>query len=140
MFSKACELAIKAMIYLETYGNETKLNLNEISEAIGSPVAFTSKILQELRKNGLLTSTKGINGGFQIPNNRQIDLKEIVTIMDGDAIFNNCALGLETCSSLNPCPIHDKYIAVKRELLKIMLDSHLKEFSQPLKDKLIQLK
>ena len=140
MFSKACKLAIKAMIYLETYGSETRINLNEISKAIDSPTAFTSKILQELRKNGLLTSIKGINGGFQIANNRQIDLKEIVTIIDGDDIFDNCVLGLKRCSSLNPCPVHHKYAAVKRELLQIMLESYLKEFSQPLKDKLIQLK
>lgn len=140
MFSKACEYAIKAMIFIEAYGAEKNLNLNEISEAVNSPVAFTSKILQQLRKHGLLESTKGIKGGFHINNNKEISLKDIVIAIDGDGIFNHCVLGLSSCSSANPCPAHVAYIKIKEEIMKTMLNSTLSNFSESIKNKSIKLK
>lgn len=140
MFSKACEYAIKAMIYIEAYGKEMNLSLKEISDAIDSPLAFTSKILQKLRKNALLESTKGVGGGFQIPNNKPIDLKAIVIAIDGDNIFKECVLGLKSCSASNPCPLHEKYQKVKYEVLHIMSESFLKDFSAGIKAKSIKLK
>ena len=53
------------MIYIESNGvDNSKIKLNEIAEAIDSPVAFTAKILQQLKRNGLLISTIGAKGGF----------------------------------------------------------------------------
>ena len=65
MFSRACEYAIKIMIYIA--GNEEegrRTGVKEITEAIHSPEAFTAKILQQLAKAGLLDSYKGPSGGF----------------------------------------------------------------------------
>ena len=60
MFSKACEYAIKASIFIaiSSYNNK-KVSPKEISEEIDSPKAFTAKILQELAKNEIIKSTKG---------------------------------------------------------------------------------
>ncbi|MBK8636145.1 MAG: Rrf2 family transcriptional regulator [Saprospiraceae bacterium] len=53
MFSKACEYAIKAMIFIELKSSASrKISLNEIAEAIDSPVAFTAKIYRNLEKAG----------------------------------------------------------------------------------------
>lgn len=39
------------MIYIESNGvDNSKIKLNEIAEAIDSPVAFTAKILQQLKE------------------------------------------------------------------------------------------
>ena len=55
------------MIFIELKSSASrKISLNEIAEAIDSPVAFTAKILQKLRKSGLIISTIGARGGFQI--------------------------------------------------------------------------
>ncbi len=73
MFSKACEYAIKSMIFIQSKSDTSEpLRLGDIAEAVDSPVAFTSKILQQLKKNGLLISTAGNKGGFRIPENKII--------------------------------------------------------------------
>jgi Rrf2 family iron-sulfur cluster assembly transcriptional regulator len=93
MFSKACEYAIKAMIYIESDGDkDKKISLNEIAAAIDSPVAFTAKILQQLKKSGLLISTIGAKGGFQTRRDRQVNIKEIITAIDGEHLFTECIL------------------------------------------------
>ena len=67
MFSKSCEYAIRATIFIASKCCENrKVGLKEIADAIDSPTAFTAKILQKLSKNKIINSTKGVNGGFEI--------------------------------------------------------------------------
>ncbi len=141
MFSKACEYAIKAMVFIQykSQQNETT-NLSEIAEAIASPVAFTAKILQQLRKNDLLESTMGVKGGFRILENKQINLKEIIVAIDGNGIFSNCVLGLKACSSTNPCPVHNKYAKIRQEMEHIMQKTFLVDLANQLSFKKISLK
>jgi Rrf2 family transcriptional regulator, iron-sulfur cluster assembly transcription factor len=67
MFSKACEYGIRAAIYIAQQSLlDRKVNLKEISEAIESPVAYTSKILQKLSRNSIINTDKGPTGGFSM--------------------------------------------------------------------------
>lgn len=123
MFSKACQYAMKAMIYIQSTSNDGRcVNLHEIAEAIDSPVAFTSKILQKLKKSGLLISVAGVGGGYCILQNKEITLKQIIINIDGDAIFTQCVLGLKQCDAHNPCPIHSTY-ATQRSSMEWFLNS-----------------
>jgi len=127
MFSKACEYALKIMIYLCSVNEEGKLaGLKDISGAIGSPEAFTAKILQQLVRAGLLQSLRGPSGGFKVIN-RPITLLEVVEATDGDRIIKNCVLGLEECSGAHPCPVHDKFMAIRDHLKGILTTTTLSE-------------
>jgi Rrf2 family iron-sulfur cluster assembly transcriptional regulator len=141
MFSKACEYAIKSMIYIEANGVACqRISLQEIAEGIDSPVAYTAKILQQLKKSGLIISTIGPKGGFQIDKRKNITVKNIVMAIDGNGFFNKCVLGLKVCSSTNPCPAHKVYTRIKDSLIKDLLDLDLADFSKKIKNKSIALK
>jgi Rrf2 family protein len=123
MFSKACEYGIKAIIYIATQSLEGKrVKMGDIVENSGSPEAFTAKILGALTKYNLVQSLKGPYGGFEIDVERmkQIKLSEIVYAIDGDAIYNGCALGLSECNEHEPCPMHKKFVRVRNELKKML--------------------
>ena len=94
-----------------------------MADAIGSPTAFTGKILQRLVRGGILNSKKGPNGGFAIlkENIPKITLKQIVTIIDGDSVYNGCGLGLAQCNDDKPCPLHKEFNPL-RDKLTIMLE------------------
>lgn len=144
IFSKACQYALKAMIYVQSRGsgiNEPSVvTLNDIAEAINSPVAFTSKILQQLKKNNLLMSVAGVNGGYYIVQNQKITLKQIVVAIDGDAIFTECVLGLKQCDAHNPCPIHAAYTAQKNQMDNFLNNSELSSLSEKFRDNKFSLK
>jgi Rrf2 family protein len=126
MFSKSCEYGLRATIYVaEQSILNNKVGLKTIAKEIGSPEAFTGKILQILTKNNIITSVKGPYGGFLIDVNqlKEIKLSQIVNALDGDGIYTSCALGLKNCSAKYPCPLHDKFLAI-RESLRIMLESN----------------
>lgn len=123
MFSKTCEHAVKAIIFVARQSLEGKrTNLKEIAAGIDSPEAYTAKILQLLVKNGFVLSTKGVTGGFETDLNKmkQLPLLQVVEAFDGDFIANRCVLGLKFCSALNPCPFHDKYAPVRGKLVSVL--------------------
>ncbi|AWW28853.1 transcriptional regulator [Echinicola strongylocentroti] len=135
MFSKACEYAIRAVIYLAQISTKGKRSsLVDIAEEIGSPNAFTAKILQQLTKNNYIVSIKGPNGGFYITDERLQTLKlaDIVRLMDGDKLFTGCALGLPECNSQKPCPLHHEFLKIRNEIQYLLENSHLEEISDQL--------
>ncbi|SIN81964.1 RrF2 family transcriptional regulator [Algoriphagus halophilus] len=132
MFSKACEYALKIMIYLFSVQSEGNLaGLKEVAKAIDSPEAFTAKILQVLVRAGLLQSLRGPSGGFRVVD-RPITMLEVVIAIDGDRIVKNCVLGLEECSSSHPCPAHDKFMAIRDHLKGVLTTTQLKELKSGL--------
>lgn len=129
MFSKSCEYGLKAMLYIASKSAQDHTStLDEISIHIGSPMAFTSKILQQLKRHQLLMSIKGKSGGYLIEKEKlsQINLFQIVSALEGDELFTKCGLGLGMCNSKNPCPIHNEYSIIRNNLKTMLKNNFLK--------------
>lgn len=119
MFSKACEYAIKAIIYIATQSLEgNRVKVGDIVQNTDSPEAFTTKVLGKLVKHGIVHSLKGPYGGFTIDKQRmkEISMDRIVLAIDGDAVFTKCTLGLQECNHNEPCPMHHKVVGVRNGL------------------------
>lgn len=128
MFSKSCEYGIKATLFIAQKSQyEERVSLKDIAAAIDSPIAFTAKILQTLSKADLIKSTKGPNGGFEIEKTRlhKINLKQIVQVIDGNQVFDGCALGLRICNAKKPCPMHDQFVLIREQLSETLASSNL---------------
>ena len=90
MFSKACEYGIRASIYIAEQSQlDRKVSLKEVADAIESPAAYTSKILQLLSRHKIILSGKGPTGGFSMDNYEldKLNLSTIVQAIDGDDIY-----------------------------------------------------
>lgn len=136
MFSKACEYAIRSVIFIASASLKgERVGFKEIAKEIGSPEAFTAKTLQKLSGSGIIKSIKGVGGGFEIPVDRlhKIKLCEIVNVIDGDAIYKGCGLGLPKCSEKHPCPVHDKFKQIREELRNMLETTTIEELSKGIK-------
>lgn len=143
MFSKACEYAIKATIYIAQQSHqERRVNVKEVSKAVDAPEAFTAKILQQLCRENILESNRGKQGGFifQIDKQKQIKIYDVVQLIDGDDIFTNCGLGLQKCSSENPCPVHDDFKEVRNGLIAMVQKYSFYDLAQKTESGLAWLK
>ncbi|WP_339612083.1 Rrf2 family transcriptional regulator [uncultured Planktosalinus sp.] len=135
MFSKACEYGIRAILCIAAQSPQgTRMVLPEIAKAIGSPVPFTAKILQQLAKSNLVQSNKGPNGGFSIPEKdlERIKLKDLVIAIDGESLFTDCGLGLKTCNEEAPCPIHHTFKPIRTQIIAMLETTSLKSLSEQL--------
>ena len=125
MLNKTCQYAIKAIIYMGTkVDDRERLRVKDVAMAIGSPEAFTSKILQKLVAHNIVQSTKGGGGGFDVKTAtlKELSLLEVVKAVDHDSISEDCILGLPRCSDQNPCPVHDRYAPLRKRLNEDLLD------------------
>jgi Rrf2 family protein len=142
MFSKTCEYAIRAMIFIahkSEFGG--KAAVKEISKGIASPEHFIAKILQELSRKGLVQSVKGPNGGFYLDDILMKNtLADVVKAIDGDRLFTGCALGLKDCSEKKPCPLHDDFKVIRKNIHHTLQSATVAEFNNELTQGMSYLK
>jgi Rrf2 family protein len=63
--SKKLEYALRALLYMASRENEKTFLIKEIAEANGIPKKFLELILLELKNAGILTSKRGVSGGYR---------------------------------------------------------------------------
>ena len=132
MFSKSCQYALQAILYIALHSkNQSAIGLKDIAGSQKIPIHFLSKILQNLVKHKILTSTKGPNGGFTLNKSPdRLKLIKIVEIVDGLDIFDLCGIGLKACSDKTPCPIHFEYKMVKNKTKELLSSKTLTQLCQ----------
>lgn len=134
MFSKTCEYALRALIYITQQTKDGgRIGIKDIAVGIDSPEYFIAKILQDLSRKGFVQSAKGPTGGFYLDNislNRS--LADIVIEMDGDKIFSSCSLGLKECSETHPCPVHNEFKDIRSNLYKLLSKKKISNFVEEL--------
>lgn len=108
--STATKYAIRAVCHLAHLEPGSRAQAREISEALSIPQAFLSKILQDLTKKGVLSSTKGPTGGFELNcSPTETTLFTLVQAVEGPRPEGECLLGLSPCADETKCPIHDTW-------------------------------
>lgn len=142
MFSKTCEYAIRAMIFIaQKSADGIKIGIKDISKGIDSPEHFIAKILQDLSRKGLVQSTKGPNGGFFLDeSSKKNTLADIVKAVDGDKLFTGCGLGLKNCSEKKPCPLHDQFKIIRQKMHDMLQSATVAEFNKELMEGMKYLK
>jgi Rrf2 family protein len=110
LYSKYCEYVIKALAYLSLYSDKDKyIMVREISNKLGIPYHFLSKIFQDLSTTKWVISKKGKNGGFTLAADPlQLTLMDIIKWSDGIHNFNKCVLGDRECGQDYKCTLHNK--------------------------------
>ncbi|MFA3783403.1 Rrf2 family transcriptional regulator [Melioribacteraceae bacterium 4301-Me] len=140
IFSKKCELAIQAVLFLSVKKDKIIYRAEEISKELKVPKEFVSKVLQILTGSGIVGSKKGKSGGFYLAKSpNQIRLIDIVRIIDGTEIFENCVLGFPGCSSEKPCPMHEKWGKLRDEAYKMLSEETLEQLKEKTIRKIISL-
>jgi Rrf2 family protein len=118
MFNKETEYALRGLVYINLQNLKGKRpGVSEVAKEIEAPQFYTAKILQRLVRSGFLKSIKGKGGGFFFDRDKpDLQLIKLIQATEGDRSFSGCGFGLKQCSSENPCPLHEKYAAVRESI------------------------
>lgn len=132
MLSQKCKYAIRSVLYLSIHSSEKKkISALKISKDLKMPEAFTSKILQHLVANKVLSSSKGPGSGFYLSEkNKKKKIIDIIKSIDGDDIFTKCGLGLNECSDKRPCPLHQYFVKIRSIFLEATSNTTIEELAQ----------
>jgi Rrf2 family protein len=132
MLSNASKYSIKAVLFLAEKSNlENKFSVTIIAESLNIPKPFIAKLLQQLAKAQMISSTKGPNGGFYLnEDDRKHSICDIIEVIDGPHFFEGCFMGLSKCNDQNPCPVHPIVGAFKENILKQFKEKNIDDFSR----------
>lgn len=134
IFSRQCEYALQAVLYLalRPYGEMT--SIRELAKKLDIPYHFLAKILQDLTRKGLLTSLKGPSGGFALAMSaKDITLFHIVEAIDGVEFTNRCVLGFSECSAKNPCAVHGTWGGIRDGIYEMLVNKNVAQMAAEMK-------
>ena len=95
MFSQTAEYALRAMVWLAEHQSDEPVGNVAIAEATQVPQTFLAKVMQSLVKADLVTSRRGVGGGFVLNRSAdEISVLDVVNSVDPIQRFDDCPLKL----------------------------------------------
>jgi Rrf2 family protein len=137
MLSNASKYTIRAVLFLAEKSNkDNKFGALEIAEKLEIPSHFIAKLLQQLAKNKIISSSKGPNGGFYLtPKNLKLKVCDILNVIEIKNVFEGCFLGLPNCGDENPCPVHYIVKDFKINIVNKFEQQTIQDLSTEIKEK-----
>lgn len=107
MISQTAEYALRAMVYLAQEPDRSHTN-QQIALSTRVPIGYLAKVLQNLSKAGLITSRRGLGGGFALARPaEEITIYEVVQAVDPIPRITSCPLKLKAHRD-KLCPLHQR--------------------------------
>jgi len=118
----ATDYAVRCVLYLAIYpGSATA---ETIGKAMGISHNYTQRILQDLKKAGLVSSIQGSSGGYVLARDpQQIRMIDLIKPEEQSTRINRCLEPDGFCSRNGiekNCPVHSYYV-----ILQDMIDRYL---------------
>ncbi|MFM6262375.1 RrF2 family transcriptional regulator [Planktothrix sp.] len=126
MLSQTVEYALRAATYLATNPEQSR-TVEQIAAATHVPVAYLSKVLQQLAREEIVMSRRGTGGGFLLARSpEKLRILQIVQAVDPIQRITTCPLGL-AAHGKRLCPLHKRLDNALAEMQRAFAASTLAE-------------
>ena len=118
LVTRETDYAVRTVLYLAKNRNRMA-SVTEVAHAMHIPKSFLAKLLQRLVRSRILTSSRGVNGGFQLVQKpSEITLLSIMEAVQGPAGINVCAIDSKRCKLSSTCAVHPVWVEIRKEVEK----------------------
>ncbi|MGG7518503.1 RrF2 family transcriptional regulator [Allorhizobium undicola] len=134
MLTKKGKYGLKALVDLSRLEPGQSAFVNEIAARNNIPKKFLDAILLELRKDGILRSKKGPNGGYGLAKPAsEITIGQVVRALDGPLAPIRCASrtafeACDDCADPESCQVRLSMTEVRDAIALILDNMSLAEF------------
>lgn len=123
--TRAADYAIRVMVHVAGLPPGARLTRDQLSSSGDVPEHFLSKILQALSRGGLLTSQRGMAGGYTLAKPAgDISLLDVVEAIEGPLLLNVC-LAPTGCDRKDWCPVHSVWGQAQEALAGVLRNATL---------------
>ena len=124
-FNRTTSYSLNILSYMANHSDEN-MSADFLHSQLAIPYQYLRQILTKLSKNGLINSTRGRTGGFELARDvSTIYIADIIEITEGLEGFNKCVLGFQTCPFDNKCAIHDLWDDSRNSIIKFLRETSL---------------
>lgn len=134
-FSKKADYALIALSHLASRPGQPIVSAREVAEQHGIPGELLAKVLQQLVREGILTSVQGIKGGYRLarPADR-MSIADVLAAIDGPLTLVACGDGPEDCDQFTRCTIRDPLDRVRARVASALGTCTIAELAGPVVD------
>jgi FeS assembly SUF system regulator len=106
----------------------------DVANATGIAVPTVSKLLKALGRSGLVTSTRGSNGGYTLARDpHEISAADIIDALEGPVSITECSASDSQCEHEGVCSVGGAWqrvnVAIRRALDDVTLNDLLRSNS-----------
>ncbi len=121
--SKKSEYGLRALLELTLAYGKTSLQRHDIADRQHIPVEFLEQILLALKRSGLLSSRRGMKGGYQlIKRPEDITVGQVIRILDGPLAPISC-VSKTAYQKCRDCPYADKALCPVQKVMGPVRDA-----------------
>lgn len=100
MLTQKAKYALRALAVLAVADSRVPLPIHEVADRAHAPQKFLESILLELRRHGVLSSTRGKAGGYVLARPaREVRIGDVIRMVDGPLAPIPCA----SLTAYRPC-------------------------------------
>ena len=122
--SKSVEYSIFALRQIYNSKENTLPTAKDISEKENIPNELVAKLLQRLKKNGILESVQGKLGGYKLATDpSSISLYSVIEAIDIDVQLTDCLCENATkidCARIENCSLRNPFYKLQDEIILLM--------------------
>jgi FeS assembly SUF system regulator len=111
----------------------TVVTATELAEQVGLPAPTTAKVLKLLARHKLVSSQRGVSGGYAASRGADaITLTEVITAIDGPVALTACVDGVVgQCTVEDVCPVRGRWDRVNLAIKTALDEISLADMSAP---------
>ena len=137
VITRATEYAIRTVVFLAQQPQAEIVLKKDICRTQDVTPAFLTKILQPLIKAGIVSSQRGVGGGFLLAKTAaDITLLDILQAEEGPLKLNHCLVEKEICQREAYCSAHEVWQEAQDKMTEILQNCSVAELVRREKEKL----
>lgn len=107
IFSQTSEYALRSVVWLASHSDRPQ-TVQQIARATQIPSNYLAKVMNSLRRTGLVESRRGFGGGYiLVHTDNELTVLDVVNTVDPIQRIKQCPLGLKL-HGLSLCPLHQR--------------------------------
>ncbi|MCX7624130.1 MAG: Rrf2 family transcriptional regulator [Thermomicrobium sp.] len=118
------EYGLRAMVSLARMYGRGPMPLSVIAQDSAVPVAYLEQLMLPLRRAGLVVSTRGAHGGYQLARPpEQVKVGEIYRVMEGPIAPMDCVredADEDTCPMIDGCATRIVWLKLRDSIVEVL--------------------
>jgi Rrf2 family protein len=119
-----------ALVHLAVHHDEGPVALEVLAEDASIPQEYLAKIIQDLRRSGLIRSVRGPHGGYMLSGQpADVTILDIWEALEGPLCPVDCLEDPEACDLLDECVTRDVWSRLRDAVSEVLKSVTLEELA-----------
>lgn len=130
-FTTQAEYGLICALHLAKHAGDGPIAARQVAEVERLPADYTEKVLRRLRQGGVVSSVRGVAGGFELARDAtEISVKDVIEATEGRTFEVNCEthpVEDERCAEDHDCSIRPVWRALKERIDGLLAEIRLSD-------------